>query len=182
MSSNNNGTSPEMMGFAFIVAAFMMLAYFLFALLAFGALLFTILAFIAWNKPLHLFGETIHPHEARAFVFRGVAGAILVPAFAVFCQALFQQQFSEDLWGYLFIGGYAAGSLGIEILRAQEEAEKEKTAAAMMPVIENQAVPPALPRGARQGHGAADNAEYDVVRTEAQPFRFAEWNDDEEFK
>ena len=180
MSSNNNGTSPEMMAFALVAAAMMMVFYFFVALLAFRAFVFTILALIAWNKPLTLGKETIYPHEARAFVRRGLFGALVVPAFAVFCEVLLQLQIAPDAWTYLFVGGYVGGSLGIEILMAQQEAENATVSEYFPPVVEhlpNQHRPQLETRTNRKedANAVSDDAE-------ARPFRFADWDDDEELK
>lgn len=86
MSSNNNS---EFMGLAIVGAIIGMAMMFMFALAAFVALVFTVLAICAWEKPLTLFGETLHPHEARAFVYRGLAGAVILPVFVAFCSVLF---------------------------------------------------------------------------------------------
>ena len=170
MSSNNNSMSPEMMVgimvLAFIGFAFMLIA----ALFAFAALVLTAFAIAAWNEPRTLAGETLYPHEARAYVGRGVIGAIALPVFVVFCGNVFQynlNEITEHGWLLIMLGGYSIGSLGIEIA-IQEEREKAQAAAAL-----NQEILPALP---------PQEPAPKPVRPEKQPFEFDTWDDEEIIK
>jgi hypothetical protein len=166
MSNRND----ENMGIAIVFTIFAFAAIFLSALVAFAALIFTILSFLAWNKPLKLGSYTITPDEAHTFVYRGIAGAVLVPVFAMFAGAMFKYQFHPDIWFYLVVGGYSFGSPVIGIMQAAEEHEKERAAAAMRvyEVEERKAAPvrKALP----------------VRQADPKPFKFADWNDEDEFK
>ena len=176
MSSNNNGTSPEMMGFAFIMAGFMLAAYFLFALLAFGALLFTLLAFCRLEQAAHpVWARRPIRTRRAAFVFRGRLPArsscrCSPPSASCCSRRSFERM---TFWGYLVIGGYAAGSLGIEILRQQEAAEQQEAGGFMMPTIEHH---PAR-RRCRSLRGAgsenAANEAEDRTRKSVRPSRSA---------
>jgi hypothetical protein len=92
-----------------------------------------------------------------------VAGAIIVPVFALFCEWFFDFQIREKLWFYIIVGGYILGSLAME-LNDQEEKKQQQQAAAFRPL------PPPPPAPMRpQG----------LPRPQPQPFRFASWDDEE---
>lgn len=160
MSSRNDETTGLVMAFAFVGAAFYIAFLFIFALLAFLSLILTVLALLAWNRPLQIGTMMIEPDEARRFVMGGIAGAAIVPTFAVFCALLFGFGIADQAWFYLLIGGYVAGSIGLEILRA--EAEQNQPPVYTPPETRLSPPPPALP--------PAPSA----------PFRFADWDDEEE--
>jgi hypothetical protein len=118
MSNRNDENAAMGVAVAAIGFAFM----FFFALLAFAALVWTILSIFAWNKPLKLGPIDIQPHEARRFVGRGIVGMAIIPAFAIFCVMLFDLRIDWSFWwSYLLIGGYTAGSVGIEILADDDD-------------------------------------------------------------
>lgn len=135
-------------------------ALFLFALAAFAAVIFTILALIAWNEPLHLGKLTIQPEAARAFVLRGVAGTFLVPAFAVFASVILDFNIEPEVWPYLFLGGYTAGSIGVAIMMAGEEQVAPPPTQPTLPQPSPIPPPPEKPQAPRR------------------PFDFADWDDD----
>lgn len=92
MSQNNAKdelTALAMVG-AFIGAAAMVMMIFAFAVLAFVALVLTLVCLFAWTSPLTLGTWTLMPHEARAFVYRGLIGSGLLMAFTIFLVILFQ--------------------------------------------------------------------------------------------
>ncbi|SMH30285.1 hypothetical protein [Mesorhizobium australicum] len=155
MSSKSN---DENAAIGVVVAVIAFAALFFFALLAFAALVFTVLALLAWKKPLRLGRFVITPDEAHAFVGRGLIGMALAPTFWAFCCILFGLPFEADYLGYLLIGGYTLGSVGIEILTADDE----PPAAAP-----DHTPPPALPTPA------------DKAPAPTEPFRFATWDDEE---
>lgn len=155
MSSKSN---DENAAIGVVVAVIAFAALFFFALLAFVALVFTVLALLAWKKPLRLGRFVITPDEAHAFVGRGLIGMALLPTFWAFCCILFGLPFEGDYLGYLLIGGYTLGSVGIEILSADDDPP------AASPVH----TPPALPTPADKAPAA-----------EEEPFRFASWDDEE---
>ena len=171
MSSNNNNMSPEAMIGIMVVAvlgfAFMVIA----ALFAFAALVLTAFAIAAWNEPRTLAGETLYPHEARAYVGRGLIGAIALPIFVVFCGSVFQynlNEITEHGWLLIILGGYSLGSLGIEIAIQQAREEAEAAAALQQEILP--ALPPQQP------------APNPVRRDEQQAFKFETWDDEEIIK
>lgn len=171
MSSNNNSMSPEMMFGILVLAVLFYVFMFLAALFAFTALVLTAFAIAAWNEPLTLAGETLHPDEARAYVGRGVIGAIGLPVFVVFCASLFQynlNEITEHGWLLIILSGYSIGSLGIEIA-IQDEREKAQAAAAL-----NQEILPALP--------PQQPAPKPIHREEQPAFEFETWDDEEIIK
>ena len=171
MSSNNNSMSPEMMFGILVLAVLFYVFMFLAALFAFAAIVLTGCAFAAWNEPRTLAGETLYPHEARAYVGRGVIGAIALPVFVVFCGSVFQynlNEITEHGWLLIILGGYSIGSLGIEIA-IQQEREKAEAAAALQ-----QEILPALP--------PQQPAPKPVHREEQQAFEFETWDDEEIIK
>lgn len=166
MSSNNNS---DLNGIAIAGAIIAIAMMFMFAVAAFLALAMTVIAICAWEKPLTLFGETLHPHEARAFVYRGLAGAVILPVFAVFCSVLLDFAIQDSAWPYLVLGGYTFGSLVLEI-EIQESREKQRAQAA-----QEQEILPALPPREQP-----DIKQARPARQES--FRFASWDDEEEIK
>lgn len=157
--SNNNDNSGTM-ALAFVVAICAFAGMFIYAFAAFLAAQFTLLAFVAWFRPLTLFGETVYPHEARAFVRNGVIGTIMLPVFVAFASALVKFKVSDEIWPHIFIIGYILGSVGVELVKAEEEQK-----AAKMREIN----PPAdrLPPPSNDS------------KADPKPFQFAEWEDEE---
>lgn len=138
----------------------MAIAAIFFAVLAFLAVVFTVLCLWAWDEPLTLGKFTIQPEEARAFIIRGLIGMVTLPLFAAFCAVLFKFPIHGPVWPYLFFGGYVLGSIGIEILMAQEEQNAPPTITLPAQHIEppqRAVLPPPSPA----------------------PFRYASWGDEE---
>ena len=162
MSSNNNNGAG--MAVAFAIAMLGIVGIFLFALLAFVAFVLTILAIFAWNSPLTLGNWTLHPHEARAFVGRGILGAVLVPAFMLFVQVVFTIPVEWQYLNYMLLIGYVLGSIGIEIMMADQEGTSTPLTTTYIPPA------PQLPAPPRQS----------PPREDVEPFRFASWDDEEE--
>jgi len=161
MSSQNNEAQGMAVALGLIGAAFFFAAMIVFAVAAFLALVMTLVAFYAWDKPRKVFGETIYPHEARAFVYGGVAGTFLLPVFAVFAALLFKFQIPEHIWPYLFIGGYVGGSIGIAYLQEQAKAQ----GAHFNPPAD---VKPSVPPSPTASLGGP-----------RPPFEYASWDDEE---
>lgn len=115
MSNNNGGgglgalLALLMVGYIlfWIVVAIGIAAY---ALVSFWALVMTLIGLIAWNRPLRFFHLGSAPYQARGIICFGIIGSILVPAFALFCEWLFEFRFKTELWFYLWLGGYAFGA------------------------------------------------------------------------
>ncbi|MCB1499016.1 MAG: hypothetical protein KDK07_04375 [Bauldia sp.] len=158
MNSKDNGTDPVVATFA---AGALLAAILVFTLSAFVALIGTILALVAWDEPLKMGRISIQPEQARAFVTRGIVGALLVPAFAVFAAVLLKFKIDPDAWLFLFLGGYTAGSFGVEFVLIDKYFQKDGTAE----FEGNAQLPPPFET---------------AVNGEAKPFSFASWDDEEE--
>lgn len=164
MSTDNNKDSDVAVVIGFVGAICAILMMFVFALLAFVAFILTILAVIAWHRPLTIGKWTLEPVEARTFVYRGLAGSMLVPIFVFFCAVLFETPINPDAWSFFVLGGYVLGSIGVEILMAdQSQSQQSPVVSVYTPPIEHlppqrSAQPPSLP---------------------APPFRYASWDDEE---
>lgn len=163
MSNQNNDNSGIAVAFAFIGAAMFFMAAVIFAVAAFASVVFTIAALCAWNKPITVFGEVMEPHEARAFVKRGLLGMVLAPLFVLFCSAMFELPIVDDAWGFIIVGGYTLGSIGIEYLKLQ--GQQNGAATYIPPAPPASLPPPAVP--------PRDN------RQPREPFTFADWDDEE---
>ena len=161
MSQRNNEIDGAAMGIAFVGAAFIMLFLVLYAVACFVAVVLSIVAFCALEKPLTIYKWTITPREARIFLGSGIAGLISVPVFVIFCAALFHLKIQPDWWGYILLGGYSVGALGIG--SAILDAEQVEGAANFL------ATPPALPPPVQQS----------LPTQPEKRFRFASWDDED---
>lgn len=166
MSSNNDNGAAT--GMAVVVGVLACIGLFIYALLLFVSFVLTILCIVAWNNPLRLGKLTIEPHEARAFVGRGVLGLGLVPAFAVFCGAVFDVPIDPEFWPHLFVGGYALGSLGVEIMMAEDEPRAMTPAWREEPQRPVEILPPQKRAAVRDDPG--------------ESVRFASWDDEDEMR
>lgn len=72
---------------------------------------------------------------------------------------------NSDYIIYLIVGGYSFGSVGLCLMEAQEQQKAEQ--AARMMEIRQQIKPPVQTQKV-------------LPRPQAEPFRFASWDDDEE--
>ena len=163
MSGKNDEVNGMAVIFAVLGAGVIILGMVVFAIMVLLAAALTLVAFVAWFKPLTLFGETVQPQEARWFVYRGIIGMIGVPAFVVFCAAFYDLHIDDALWSWLYLGGYVAGSVGIEALMAMNEAEN----AAAKPISPSPLPPmPTVQIEARPGQ-------------KTDHFKFASWQDEE---
>jgi hypothetical protein len=163
MSSRNDESSGAVFAFVFVATAILIVAAIIFALAAFAALVLTVLCIFAWKDGLTIGEFSIEAHEARAFVLRGVLGAIILPAFAVFTALLFGEPISDDAWSYIFIGGYTLGSVGIEYLISQQETPAQPPTPIVPP---RQITPPP----------ASDHM---PIAPPARPFEYASWDDED---
>lgn len=159
-SQNNNETNGLAMVFAFAGIALFAMAVVIAVIACFITFVMTILALFAWNRPLPLGKHILTPEEARSFVYRGLAGAVLVPAFAIFCVVFFNVFIPGDALPYLIVGGYVAGSLGIEALMAQD-------ANAQAPID-------VMPQSSQSGPAAPPG-----LSAPRQPFEYARWDDED---
>ena len=150
-----------------------MIALVVVAYYAIVALIFTILLTVAclgaWNTPQTYEDRfTIFPDEARAFIVRGLICTVLALLFSAIGIWKRGWKIEPHAWWFIAVGGYVAGSLGIEIIRSRELADGTPDIFPLRaiplpppPVIEAEAV--------------------DVTPPEAEPepFHFAEWDDGE---
>lgn len=160
MSSNNNGSEVGM-AVALVGMTVAVLGVFIFALVSFLVLLLTILALASWNNRLYIGEIAPHPDDARAFVYSGLAGMILLPLFVVFCQLLIGLQFDNQYWIYVFVSGYDLGA--IIFLLVPDDFDQAVTTNRQLPATTNQnteIIPPA----------------------QSIPFKYASWDDEEERK
>jgi hypothetical protein len=160
MSSNNNENSAIAGAIALVVAGIYLLAIFALMALIFVSLVLTILCFFAWNSPVTLGKWTLEPDEARGFVYRGLAGACLLPAFVVFLGVFFGVQINDDYALHTVLIGYALGSIGIDILVALNSSEAAPPHQTIIPPSQRLAPP----------------QEETPPRV---PFRFASWDDED---
>lgn len=161
MSQNNAKDELSVMAViaAFFGAVALMMAAFVFAVLAFIALALTVVCLFAWNSPVTLGKWTLMPEEARGFVYRGLLGSVLLAAFSVFIGIMFKIQIEDWTVPYILLGGYALGSVGLEIMMAQQQTEEPNQT--VIPPTQQIAPPPRTPE------------------PPAKPFRFASWNDED---
>ena len=161
MSQNNAKDEVYTIGMilAFIGAAMMLMVVFVFAILAFIALALTVVCLFAWTSPLTLGTWTLMPHEARAFVYRGLIGSGLLMAFTLFLVILFGINVEDRAIPYILLAGYTLGSIGVEILNAQNASEAPHQT--IIPPDQQIAPPP------------------HTYQPPAQPFRFASWDDED---
>jgi hypothetical protein len=155
--SQNNNDSAATGAIAFMIAGFIILAAIVFYALVFIAFVFSVICLFAWNKPRRIGGTVFMPEEARAFVGRGIAGALLLPAFCVFIELVFKVRINPEWMTHIIAGGYMLGSLGIQYLIEKEKEEAQARGETI--VIPPQRLP-------------------EPPQTPAQPFRYASWNDE----
>lgn len=160
MSQNNakDEVTVIAMIFAFIGAMAMFMMILAFAVLAFVALVLTVACLFAWNSPVTLGKWTLMPEEARGFVYRGLIGSVLLAAFSVFIGIMFDIRIEDRAVPYILLGGYTLGSIGLEIMMAQEQGDAPHQT--IIPPSQ-QIAPPHAPE------------------SPAKPFRFASWDDED---
>lgn len=137
-------------------------ALFIFAVVVFIMLIFTILALIALFRPIRIGSFSLSSEEAERFLLWSMAGAFVVPIFALFCEWFFVFQIRDNLWFYIVVGGYVLGAMAM--IANEEEVQKQQQAAASRP-LPSPPPAPVRPQG--------------LPRPQAQPFRFASWDDEE---
>lgn len=164
MSNNNRndeGVAIAMIigfiGAAVLVVAALFAVFFLF--LAFAL---TIAAIFAWNKPRRFGKFILTPEEARGFVHRGLAGAVLIPLFIALLDIFLNLHVNWNFLFHFMLAGYVLGSIGVEVMMAEENGG--------------------------QSHHIPDHTQLPAPRQEvlpppakpAGPFRYASWDDEEE--
>lgn len=144
-----------------IMTVIAIIALMLFFFLCFLAFVGTLIAFAAWFRPLRLGRVTIEPEDARAFVWRGVVGAIVLPMFVAFMVMFMNEPVDKEVWPYLFLIGYVMGSVGVKLFFAWA-GHQERTEAAVA------APPPVTSPPPVKG----------LPPRESPPFRYASWDDE----
>lgn len=165
MSQNNKNDEMTIVIMIFSVIGMVALAFFLMvaAVLGFLCFIMTILSLIAWNRPLNLGRLSIQPEQAREFVLRGLLFALTIPAFYIFCGFIFDYPILLEAIGYIALGGYVFGSIGIELMDEDERTVTAPPATYHPP--QQQALPPTQPQR---------------YLPAPEPFRYASWDDEEE--
>ncbi len=151
-------------GIAFVGMAAMAVWIFFAVAATFVTFVLTILSVKAWNKRLQIGPWFLEPDQARGFIKRGLAGAVIVPIFLAICLEFAGIDMTRSHLLISAIAGFVGGSLGIAYLMQKAEAESAEVLPPA-PQIRND-----LPQ---QVEAKASN----VV-----PFRFASWEDEEEHK
>jgi hypothetical protein len=163
MSQNSNSNSNEIAGvgmmFAVVGAVAMMFLLFFYVVFAFIAVVVTIACLFAWNSPLHLGDLTIRPDAARRFVYRGLAGSVLLAAFCIFTTIMFGIRIEDQYAPHILLAGYTLGSVGITYLEWDPDSPQPQQT--IIPPNHQIVPPPHAPE------------------PPAQPFRFASWNDED---
>jgi hypothetical protein len=161
-------------GLAIVIAMIGIVALFFFAVLLIFAGVLTVLSILAWNKPLKLTDEiTILPREARIFVYSGLAGIAIAVVCAGLIAGVYGFRMSDEVMGYVVLGGYVLGSLGVSFHLAEEEKKAEEARQAAL-LREQQ-----LAQQARQAQPLPRNV-LTFRRPQPDSFRFADWRDEPE--
>lgn len=184
---NNNGNSAVGLGVAFAFAAIWIFFALIYAVAAFVALVISVMAVIALFHPLHFGKYSLEEKEARAFLLRGIAGAFVLTGFCIFAEAMFNTRIRPDFWAHIIIAGYCLGSLGGEVVIANQKEERERQAreAAAQALL--------LPMPTEQRPSRAAESRTQLIQTIHQraesladdapkPFRLATWDDEEELR
>ena len=166
--SNNNSNSTEVNGTVMVLAVlgivFVYLAAFVVAIIAIYSVFMTFVCFWAWFKPRKFFKWTIYPWEARAFVFSGVAGAIIAPIIAAFIIVEMKIDLDDSYIWLVMAAGYGIASyISACITNKMQEGEIAAQTA--------RDITPAIP--------APRPVEKDNDDDGQRPFEFATWDDED---
>lgn len=174
MSSNNSAGGVALA--LLIIAGFLVwvLAIVAFYMLIGTALVFGFIAFswtfvclLAWNRPFYLGRVYLHPADARAFVIRGVFGAVMVPAFFYFLDIFMDVPVPWERFGWFAFGGYTLLSAGIGYLMAEGEP---------MPHVYYDVVPGHVPEALPAP--PTEPTIYLPPQPPRTPFEYASWEDE----
>lgn len=175
MSSNNGGGGffALLLLLAFLSAiASLLLAALFYALMGVGVLAgfiafaWTLVCLIAWNSPFSLGNIYVDSDDARAFILRGLFGAVVLPVFLALTDTFFEVSVNWDYLHYYIAGGYTLLSVGLEYLFAQR---------ADIPYVEYDHVP--HHRHPQLLLPPEPPARKSLPKPE--PFSFARWDDEE---
>lgn len=166
-SRNDNGIMELSLVLGFVGGFGIILAYVIFWAVIAGAIALsaslTIIALCAWNKPLHIGGEVIQPHEAREFVYDGLIGSCLAVILAFAGSFFFEYSFTRSNFFPSLAVGYVVASILASLARHsgdQSETEESENLPAIPPKQEAEILPP----------------------PQSQPFKYASWDDEEELR
>lgn len=161
-SNNNNDSSGIAIVFGLLAAAAYVLLIAAAVFVMVTTVVLTIIAIMAWNRPLRFHKWVITPAEARDFIKRGLVGAYVLPMLLAAGDLLFGWNINWNYLFYFMLGGYCAGSVGLEMLFGDEEREG--------PLFEY--LPP------QQDVLPPPPARASLPAPKPEPFRFAEWDDE----
>ena len=133
---------------------------------------------------------SLGPEQSQPFIIRGMVGALLLPAFALFCELFLDVRVQPKWWPHLAAVGYALGSVGIGMVEDGLVGDARDYGT----LIDHE-TRPSLPGPKEQGRPSRSEATYLTphdVPTPAQDtetptrtcrcFTFATWDDEEEMK
>lgn len=146
-------------------AAIVVIAYavaIIVALFAFVAFAWSLVCCLAWRRPLHIGWLYVDPVNARAFVLRGLFGAVALPAFLLGCDLVLEMPVNWSYFPHLAVGGYTLLSAGLEYLVSR---------GMQSPYVAPTWDAPALP--------AARVHTLEIAPSRREPFKFASWDDEE---
>ncbi|MCQ1835174.1 hypothetical protein [Neorhizobium galegae] len=176
MSSNNGGGGffalLLILAFlsAFVSLILVALAYALMGagvVVGFIAFAWTLVCLMAWNNSFCLGNIYVDSDDARAFILRGVFGAVVLPIFLVLADTFFNVAVNWNYLHYYVASGYALLSVGLEYLFAKR-ADIPYVSYDHMPRHHQQQqllLPPETPAP--------------KSLPSPEPFRFARWDDEE---
>ena len=108
---------------AFVVYVGLIIAIYTIAFLSilagFIAFAWTIVCLIAWFFPFQLGPIYLDSESARAFIIRGVFGAIVLPSFLLFAELVLDVKISWQYLHFYMVAGYTLLSVGLGYLFAQ---------------------------------------------------------------
>lgn len=170
MSSRNDESTAIIMVLGLVFTAMAAFAVVIFVILGCISLYLTILALFAWFRPVQIGDQYLMPEEARIFVLRGVIGAVLVAAFIAFLDFVLGYRIDWSYASWYTVVGYVVGTVGVEILIA----ESQQSTASDVEIL-----PPELPQHQYQDRHQYQHQPRSLPRREAEPFRYASWDDEE---
>lgn len=155
-------------------------AYFI---ILFGTFALTALSLATWKHRITVGHLSLGPEQSQPFIVRGVVGALLLPAFALFCELFLDVRVQPKWWPHLAAAGYALGSVGIGMVEDGLVGDARDYG----PVIDHEARS-ALPGSRPSRNDATDMTPRDGPKTGPKPeqpkracqcFTFASWDDEE---
>lgn len=164
MARKNDEVTSMAVVFAIIGTLVAYIGVIITGLLLVVSFVYFVVSLCAWNREIEFLGDTIRPDQARAYVIRGIVGAVGLPAFTAFLAMLFGLQVRQEVWGWFWLFGFVGGSLGIQVVIEWLEYRNQKNRPAqdnLSRPVTPPVVPPPLPPA---------------------PFHYASWDDEEELR